>query len=462
MAKYRLFGVGLKGKSPVISSQHRINCYIEKIVDEDTEETAIIASPGMDLFCDLGDTPARGRIEVGDLLYVVHRGTFYEINNAGTATSRGMLSSTSGRVDLSYNGDDVILITDGTAGYTYTISTTTLATVADADFPDTAPTNDFSDIYFIAFGPVDTFQISEDGVTWDALDIANGNVGTIVRGIADHGELVIFGNKKTTFWINSGGADFPYQPVRGADLEVGLAARWSLAKFDDSLAFLGKNSLGQVQVYRLQGHTPVRISDAEFESIINRYSTVSDATGYAHFHEGHAFYRLNFPAMGKSWEYDAASGLFTERQSGLSGERHRGEMCVDYQNKVRIFDYESGKIYTLSATTYTENGTQYPFEITSKRVIKDYDPFSLNKLYLDFETGVGLASGQGSDPQVMLTVSRDGGRSFSNEMWKTLGAIGKYLTRVEYHQFGTADSFVFKLRITDPVKRHMVNAALFE
>ncbi len=462
MAKYRLFGVGQKGKSPVISSQHRINCYIERIVDEDTEQTAIVASPGMDLFTNLGDTPCRGRIEVGDLLYVVHRGTFYEINNAGTATSRGSLNTTSGRVAISYDGDDTLLLTDGTNGYTYTISTTTLVEVSDADFPDTAQTNDFSDIYFVVFGPDDTFQIAESGSSWDALDIANANVGPIVRGIADHGELVIFGLKKTTFWSNTGGADFPYQPIRGADAEVGLAARWSLAKFDDSLAFLGKNSLGQVQVYKLQGHTPVVISDPEFESIINRYSVVSDATGYAHFFEGHPFYRLNFPSQGKSWEYDGRSGVFSERQSGLSGGRHRGEMAVDYQNKVRIFDYENGKIYTLSATTYTENGTQYPFEITSRKVLKDYDPFSLNKLFLDFETGVGLASGQGQDPQVMLQVSRDGGRTFGNEMWKALGKIGKYLTRVEYHQFGTADSFIFKLRITDPVKRHLVNAALFE
>lgn len=460
--KYRLFGAGLKGKSPVISSQHRINCYFEKIIDEDTEQTAIIASPGMDLFCNLGDTPCRGRIEVGDLLYVVHRGTFYEINNAGVATSRGSLSTTSGRVDISYNGDDVLLLTDGTEGYTYTISTTTLATVADSDFEDTAPTNDFSDIYFIEFGPGDTFQISEDGVAWDALDITNGLVGPIVRGIADHGELVVFGQKKTSFWSNTGGGDFPYQPLRGGEIEVGLAARWSLTKFDDSLAFLGKNSLGQVQVYRLQGHTPVRISDAEFESIINRYATVSDATGYAHFFEGHAFYRLNFPSAGKSWEYDAASGMWTERQSGLSGERHRGEMAVDYQNKVRVFDYEDGRIYTISATTYTENGTQYPFEITSKRILKDFDPFSLNKLYLDFETGVGLATGQGSDPQAMLLVSRDAGRTWGNELWKTIGAQGDYLTRVEWDQFGTADSFIFKLRITDPIKRHLVNAALFE
>jgi hypothetical protein len=49
----------------------------------------------------------------------------YEINNAGTATARGTLSTTTGRVDMATDGD-VILIVDGTKGYTYTIATTTL------------------------------------------------------------------------------------------------------------------------------------------------------------------------------------------------------------------------------------------------------------------------------------------------------------------------------------------------
>jgi hypothetical protein len=124
--KFRLFGLGLKGKSPVVTAQHRINCYVEKIVDEDTEQTSIIASPGMDLLCDQGDTPGRGWIVVDDLLYRAHRGTLYEINNAGTATVRGALSTTTGRVDMATDGD-VILIVDGTKGYTYTIATTTLA-----------------------------------------------------------------------------------------------------------------------------------------------------------------------------------------------------------------------------------------------------------------------------------------------------------------------------------------------
>jgi hypothetical protein len=466
--KYRLFGVGLKGKSPTVSSQHRINCYIERVIDEDTEQTSIIASPGMDLMGNLGDTPIRGWIVVEELIYAVHRDTFWEINNGGVATSRGTISTSTGRVDLASDGD-VILITDGTQGYTYTISSTTLAAIGDADFPDTATTCSWGGGYFkVETG--DQWMISEDGTTWDPLDIATAEHAPdgIVRVFDDHSEALIFGDYTTEFWGLTGNADFPYLPIRGSSAEYGLAAKWSLSKFENSVAGLFKNRLGQVQVMMIEGHTMVPISTPELDSIINRYTNPITATGYAYMHEGHSFYRINFPSDGKSWEYDGTaskqlgSPVWCERQSGVNGERHRGEICVNYLNKVRVSDYENGKFYTLNATSYDENDVYYPFEITSRRLVRDFDPFTVNKVFLDFETGVGLNTGQGSDPQVMLSISRDGGRTFGQEMWKDLGAVGKYLTRVEWHQIGTADSFVFKVRITDPVKRHLLNAGLIE
>jgi hypothetical protein len=459
--KYKLFGVGLKGKSPNITAQHRINCYVEPIVDEDVSQLSINGSPGMDLFTDFGDTPCRGRIVVGSLMYLVHRGTLWEVNNAGTQTSRGTISTTAGRVDMATDGDK-ILIVDGTLGHTYTISTTTLISIASADFPDNARTCTWQDGYFIV-ATGNTFRLSVDGIVWDPLDVGTAESAPdgIVRVFADHGELMLFGETTVEFWANTGGADFPYQPIKGATKEWGLAARWSLTKFDDSVAFLGKNLLGQVQPMRMQGYNPQAMSSPELDSIVNRYATVSDATAYAHMFEGHPLYRINFPTVNKSWEYDALTKVWCERQSGLSGGRHRGEMAVDFVNKIRIFDYANGRVYTLNALTLTENGESFPFELTSKKVVADYDPFSIDQIFLDFETGVGLATGQGSKPRVMFTVSRDGGHSWGNEQWTDLGAIGKYETRVEYRQLGTADSFNFRVRITDPVKRRLVNAGVW-
>jgi hypothetical protein len=50
-------------------------------------------------------------------------------------------------------------------------------------------------------------------------------------------------------------------------------------------------------------------------------------------------------------------------------------------------------------------------------------------------------------------VSRDGGRTWGAEQMVAIGKVGKYTERPELRRLGTARDFVFKLRITDPVKR---------
>ncbi|MFZ4761051.1 MAG: hypothetical protein ACOYLX_23030, partial [Burkholderiaceae bacterium] len=72
----------------------------------------------------------------------------------------------------------------------------------------------------------------------------------------------------------------------------------------------------------------------------------------------------------------------------------------------------------------------------------------------------GRDFGQGEDPQILLAVSRDGGRTFANDMTTALGRQGQYLKVVEWRRLGTATDFVFKIRMTDPVKFALTGAAI--
>ena len=174
---------------------------------------------------------------------------------------------------------------------------------------------------------------------------------------------------------------------------------------------------------------------------------------------GHPMYQINFPSAGKSWLYDASTDLWSPLESGLSGGRDRGEIHVDYLNKPRVTDFATGDVYTLDADTYTDNGTPIPREIIS-REIGGLDRLAIHKLQVDCETGVGLISGQGSDPQMMMSISKDNGHTWGNEQWTTMGKIGAYLTRAIWRRLGFSYSWRFKFRITDPVKVVITQAAI--
>lgn len=56
----------------------------------------------------------------------------------------------------------------------------------------------------------------------------------------------------------------------------------------------------------------------------------------------------------------------------------------------------------------------------------------------------------GADPQVMLRISNDGGKTFISEQWRSAGRVGEYDHRVRWNRLGQARKRVFEVIVTDP------------
>lgn len=461
-----LIGAGVKGKSAVVNAQRRINCYLEPEYDEDKTRLAVFGTPGLVQVADYGSNIIRGGLTEGELLYIGQGGVLYEVNNAFTKTDRNAASrftTTTGRMSFASSGT-VLAMVDGTNGYKYTPASTTFAQIASSMFAS-PKTVTWQDGYFLAsFLETDTnakrCQISADGTTWNALDFraVETTPGALIRTFSHAGEVHQFTDSGIEFWAYTGDPTFPFSPIRGATLPVGLAARWSLAQGPASLFFLGRNrNKGQVQVFELVGHQLKTISTPDIGNLINAYSSKSDATGYCLTIDEHVFYVLSFPTAGVTWMYDSyASGVlgvpvWSELQSGNG--RHRSDLAFALVDRQYVSDYANGKIYRPDTTTYDDNGAIQAFELDTRHFFKDFNRVTVDQIVADFETGIGLANGQGSDPQVMLQVSRDGGRTWGAELFHSLGAIGDFVPPISQNRLGTARDFVFKWRITDPVKR---------
>lgn len=462
MPDINLFGISQYGKSLNVTAQDRLNCYLEVQPGDDRARVAIYGTPGLDLFASFGDTPIRGIYQRGDFLYCVHRGTFYQVNNAAVKTAKGVLGTTSGKVYMADNGLQ-LMVTDGTSGYIYTFATDTFVQITDLDYPG-AQTIAWQDGYFIV-NPPDTnqFYVSAlyDGLNWDALDFASAesNPDNIIAIWADNSTIYLFGSNSTEFWTNSGAVDFPYTKISGGSTEWGCAAVNSICKYDNTLAFLAKNRMGEVIIARMAGNLPQRISNPELEYIINNYASVADCQTFAYMLGGHPMLQVNFPTAMASWLYDGLTNCWSRVQSKDIG-RHRAELGINYLDKIIVTDYENGNLYRLNPDSYTDNGEEIAFEVTSRHVENDDLRIIVDKLQLDMETGVGLVSGQGDNPQVMLSISKDGGHTYGTEQWCDIGAIGEYRQRAIWRRLGQARDWTFKFRITDPIKRVILGASL--
>jgi hypothetical protein len=462
-----LFGVGTKSESPAITAQRRINCFVERRQEREKTTFALVGTPGLTAFCTtIGASPSRGMWPVNTLatplVFTVHAGTLYSINNAGVTAVIGAIGTTTGDVSMVDNGTFLVLV-DGAAGYSYNMVTPAgLNLITDGNFTTSPKAVTWQDTYFIvSSGATNQFQLSAQGdpTTWPAVNIAftQSSPGALQNIIADHSTLIPFSDVNTEFWQDQGTIGLPYAPIPGSAQEFGLAAPFSLAKYDNSLAGLFHNRMGGPNVSRMSGFRLQKISDEDIDYLLQSYATVSDAEGYAYQYGTHPMYQINFPTPLKTLLYDGFSKVWSELQD-TNGSRHWGQKFANFQNKLLVSDYRNGNIYRLDGTNYTDNGANVGMEVWSKHIWQDDKYIGIQQVQIDMQQGVGTATGQGANPQIELDVSRDGGNSFYSVGFASVGPAGDYTQRVMWTSLGTARDWVLKLRITDPVFRVITGA----
>jgi hypothetical protein len=456
MAVAPLYGIGLaNGQSTVITSKLLTNIYCEVRPVGEKSQMVGLGFPGIDLFVDFGATPVRGMlaVEQNDKLYAVHRGVLKEVNNAGVSVDRGSLGTTTGGVVMAHNGTQLMIV-DGTSGYIFNTQTLVFSTITDVDFPASPTSVTFQDGYFIAGFASGRFYISAlyNGLAWDALDFTTVNAipDKLIRIFSDHGELIAFQDTATSFFGNTGATDFPFDRIQGADAEWGLAARDSAVKFDNSVAFLSKNRMGEVVIGKLQGRNFQKLSNPDMDKIINSYTVTSDAVAFSYLLGAHPMYQINFPSAGASWSFDGTTSIWSKRKSSMI-ERHICERGTAYLSKIVLSDYNTGRLYRLNPITLTENGSPIEGEIIGEHWETELAYMSIDRIRLDIEVGTGVASDPAS--QVMMQVSRDGGKTYGVEQWRSAGLLGDYMQIVEWRRQGTMKRLNCKFRITDPVRR---------
>lgn len=442
-----------------LNAQQCINLYVVLDNEGGKEQAALYGTPGLKEFGDSGDgTAVRMLYVLNGELFTVIGDTLYLVSSDGTTfTDKGTLDGSVGYLWVEDNGTQMMIVDNGDgAGYIY--SNLSFAKITDEDFPIATGLAYQSGLFVVNQKDTDSFFISGsyDGTTWNALDFASaeGSPDKTRTLISDHLELWIFGEKTTEVWFDVGDADFPFR--RRTFIETGIGAVGSVAKIENSVYWFSNRK----QIVRAPGYRDEVISTRQIDYQIGTYDVTSDAIGFTYTQNGGIFYELTFPTENITWVYDETTGLWCQRLSYPSNGRHRTNCVVLFNKKILVGDYENSKIYEQDIETYTDNSEEIRKVRTCQTINADRDYVKLNKFEIEFEAGVGLTSGQGSDPQAMLRWSDDGGHKYSNEHWRSMGKKGKRRHRARWNKQGRTRNRIYELVITDPVKTVILGAYL--
>lgn len=295
-----------------------------------------------------------------------------------------------------------------------------------------------------------------DSLSVDPLSFATseGNIDNIVSGIVNNRDLILFNERSTEIYVNTGNSDFPFERVQGGFIEKGCLAAFSVAKIDSKVFWLGNDEFGKGIVYSLQGMVPQRISNQALEQKISTYTNIENATAYTYQRDGHSFYVINFNEA--TWCFDLSTGLWHERASLIDGELRRHKLQTlkyfPFLGTQIAADFETNSIYQVNNNIFTFNGEPISRERTFPHISAGGMLMRCNALRIDMEVGTGTNDeGQGFDPKVILTWSDDDGKTWSNERYASIGKIGETKVRVIFRRLGSYRKRVYKLRITDPV-----------
>ncbi len=469
--KIPLFGGTGEDRFDDVSYQKTQNFY-PHINKDGKSRLVLYPTPGLTQFADVGIGNIRGAIKYGNEYYVVSNNKFYRVTAAGSSVELGTLTTSGGRCSLAHNGANngkQICIVDGADLYIYSTRTADAADPwkvitdsADTDYDAQCPVNAthvvYMDTFFLVNNPEFSGRFNKsggyDGTAWDGLEFATAERDSdeLRAHVVANRQLWLVGEDTAEVWFNSGGADFPFEPIQSGFSQWGTAAAFSLVEVAGIIFWLSKNDEGQGIIVMATGMQPVAISSPEITTEISKFTTIDDAYGWAYQYQQHAFYVLTFPSEEKTFVYDILTQMWHEWNSKELGY-HRGTTHTFIYDKHLVGDPTNGRIYALDWDKNTDNGDTISRIRRSRSIHGEDKAIRHEAVMVDIKEGVGDTTTP--DPQILLRW-RDNNGAWSNQHSRSMGKIGETNKKVIWRRLGRSRDRVYEIMITDPVKAVLI------
>lgn len=461
-----------RGRYDVEASARLINCYMENLGQGGKNQFALYAVNGWETFATLpgASSGVRGMLSLDNELLAVAGRQLYAISRGGESALIGGVVS-DGLVTMARNrqapNPQAVIVCDG---LWYIYQNGVLSQGVDTDLQSPVYVTE-KDGYFVFLASNGTFSISGvDDTTIDGLDFANaqsnadGGVALGTRGT----DLLIFGQRSTEFWVNTGNADFPFE--RQAYRGFGCYSAGSVSEVTalvqgqmiDSVAWAATDEKGAFTgVYLLTGYAAQKVSTYDIDRDIEDDPNPHLIRSFAWSENGHVFYTIK--GTGYSHTYDTVESAWHERKSSAFAY-WRAIAHQTFDNKSIFGDGESGTLYRSGRDLYDANGDPVVMEIWLPLAHAwPYDVI-LNRVSVDAVTGVGLNSTDDhlADPKITFDLSRDGGRTFGTSLDRSLGRMGQVNQTLEWRGLGIipTQGAVLRFRVSAGVKRCVMGAAI--
>lgn len=395
----------------------------------------------------------------GSLLYRIDRTTVDGVDSFGT-TALGTITGT-GFVDMADNGTQLIILVPGGDAFIYNEDDgTPFQQITDGDFTASGNplTVEFMDGYFLLTTDQKKVIASaiNNGLSYNALDFASAesDPDRISGQVIHQNQQFIFGTQTTEVKNNQGApSGYPLTTVKGYVFDKGTKSPFSIVKTSGSFMMIGAGVNESPAIWQFTGSGYAKVSTTAIDNILQRATDtqIAEAFAYSYAQKGAFFIAFNF--AGRAFFYDEITKLWHERTS-IDNELvipYRVNSLITAYGRVIVADSIDGRIGELDVDLYREYGENIRRIITTANFWNLTGPIRVASVEATIESGVG--NSDEPDPQIGISFSDNGGKSFSYERRVSMGKIGEYTKRQIWYKQGRANRMrMWKITMSDPVK----------
>lgn len=417
---------------------------------------ALVPTPGRVERLDLG-APIQGiYCEPGvrnGALFAVAGGTLYSISSSWVATSLGAIGGTGDAVFAGLRDNLYVARADKPWRY----NGSALTQVSDVDAPNATSLLVLSQRLVASEDGADTYYWSGvlDGTSWDALGFATAEQrpDEIRQMLRLSGQIIAGGAASIEIIRATSSTTLPFANITGQSIDEtgGFLSKYSWAIRGDKLFIVG----GNLSPYVMNGFSLSPLPrNGEMEDDLLALSAADRALVrcMAYQYGSNEFFKVRIPSKA-AYVLNTTTGFWHREQSW-----EQSTYLPQYHTSAYGYDVQAdeggSKIYTLDNTVFTDAGNTVERIITLRAAFPDYE--TIGSLCIDLQAFGRPASGQGSNPTIMVEVSTNG-RTISDdgrsEIMLQLGADGVYRKPVMWGlgMVPPGEATNISIRMTDPV-----------
>lgn len=498
----KVVGSSIFGRHPIISDERTYNMFISDdwLLNfagyEQATSILPVGEEGRGLFHSIR----------GNFLLIVINQSIYRVNpNLGATPLAITLATTTGEVFMDENLSSQICIVDGTNAYIYNYQTGDigLAEFTPADPPFIPNYVTYHDTYFI-FGNGATDNSGSRWFVYESGFVAPATTPLKLKYVIDltlqtkpdfakaiiripgHGNnILVLGSTVAEIWTDVGGLQ-KYQRSPSINIDYGIASVSTIAASDDYIAWLGINEKSAPAIMVMTGGKADRISSDGIDYLLSTVQHPSDSTAMFYRQDGHVLYILTFfnAVDNFSIMYDFTTGKFFDL-TDWDFTYYPARQMAYFNNEIYFASLKQGSLMRISSNlTSDSTDIQNVYEIPRIRKcntvrLKGSDRFIANVLSMTIENGVepnvdfqfecdghilGETSGlimyseddepllveggscQVYRPRIDLTISKNGGETYSNPVSYFMHATGNYKNQPRFLKMGECNQYTAQFR----------------